>query len=326
MKPSVLIGTIIGTGVAAGTAAAFGGAATLFNRIIPRQEELRVDLSEMADMQQWEEYKKLISSRKEWLMQQDLEHITIKARDNIRLKGYYLPANKPSKRLVICCHGYTSNGLSNFAAPSYFYHNLGVDCLILDLRAHGESEGDYVGFGILDRFDCLEWIKYIIKRFNNEKEILLHGVSMGASTVLMTAGFYDLPDAVKGIVSDCAFTSPYDVFSHILKRDYKLPPFPVMTINDKMCRSKAGYGFQDYSTISAMKTTKCPVLFIHGEEDNFVPTWMSHKNYEACNAPKKLLIVKNAGHGASYYENQTQYEEAVLEFIQEWMPEEERKV
>lgn len=320
MKMGTLIGTLIGSGVLAGTAAAYGGAATLFNRVIPRQDQLRVDLNEMADMQKWEEYKKIIHPKKEWLLNQNLEQITIKAKDNIRLNGYYLPASQPSNRLVVGCHGYTSRGLSDFAALSYFYHNLGFDCLIVDHRAHGESEGDYVGFGILDRFDCLEWIKYIVKRFNNKKEIILHGISMGATTALMTAGFEELPEAVKGIISDCAFTSPYDVFAHILKRDYKLPPFPVMNINDKMCKAKAGYGFQDYSTITAMKNTKCPILFIHGEDDNFVPTWMSQKNYDVCNAPKKLLIVKNAGHGASYYENQKEYEESVSEFVHKWIP------
>ncbi len=321
MKPLFWAGTIIGGGILAGAAASYGGALTLFNRVIPRQDQLRVDLSEMADMEKWEEYKKIIHPKKEWLMQRNLEQISIKAKDGIRLNGYYLPADKPSKRLVIGCHGYTSCGLSDFAALSNFFHNIGFDCLIVDHRAHGKSEGDYVGFGILDRYDCLEWIKYIINRFNNEKEILLYGVSMGASTVLMTAGFEDFPKAVKGIIADCAFTSPYDVFAHVLKRDYKLPPFPIMNINDRMCRTKAGYGFKDYSTLTAMQTTKCPILFIHGEEDNFVPTWMSRKNYEACNAPKKLLIVKNAGHGASYYENQSEYEKAVTEFVQEWIPE-----
>lgn len=319
MKPLYLLGAILGGGFLAGTAAAYGGANVLFNRVIPRQDQLRVDLSEMADMEQWEEYKKIIHPKKEWLLQQNLEQISIKAKDGIKLNGYYFASEKPSDKIVICCHGYTSKGLSDFAALSQFYHNLGFDCMILDLRAHGESEGDYVGFGILDRFDCLEWIKYINKRFDNKKKILLHGISMGAATVLMTSGFDELPENVKGIVSDCAFTSPYDVFAHILKRDYKLPPFPIMNINDKMCREKAGYGFQDYSTLTALKNTKCPVLFIHGEEDNFVPTWMSEKNYQTCNTQKKLLMVKNAGHGASYYENQSQYESAVSEFVQEFM-------
>lgn len=303
-----------------GTAAYFG-AKTLFDRVIPRQDSVKVDLNEMADMQKWEEYKKIITPRKEWLMQQPLEEIDIYARDGIRLHGYYLPAEKPSDRLVIGLHGYTSRGLSDFSAHAWFYHQQGFDCLIPDHRAHGESEGEYIGFGILDRYDCRSWIRYMLKRFNQQKRILLHGTSMGASTALMTLGFDNLPEQVKGVISDCAFTSPYDVFAHILKRDYHLPPFPVMQLNSLMCEKKAGYKFDDYSTLIALRKTDRPVLFIHGEEDNFVPVWMSRKNAEICASPSELLLIPNAGHGASYYENMPLYEEAEKRFIQQWIPE-----
>lgn len=301
---------------AAGTAA---GAYTLFNRVIPRQDELKVDISEMADMARWEEYKKIIGPNKEWLMARPMENISIKARDNITLHGYYFPADEETDTIAVCLHGYTGEGLKDCTSIASVFLKKGFDCLLVDHRAHGQSEGDYIGFGILDRFDCMSWLKYIVKRFGSEKKIVLYGVSMGASTALMTAGFSDLPENVKVIISDCAFTSPYDVFAHILKRDYHLPPFPVMNINDAICRSKAGYGFKDYSTLDAVKTTKCPILFIHGTEDNFVPTPMSQKNYDACTAPKELLLVDNAGHAASYYENVTLYEKTLSEFLEKYL-------
>lgn len=325
MSTSFIAGAIVGGVVLAGAAASVGGASVLFNRVIPRQDSIKVDISEMADLDKWEEYKKIIHPRKEWLLQQEPERLTISARDGIHLRGYYLPAEKPSDRLVIGCHGYTSCGLSDFAAHSYFFHQLGFDCLITDHRAHGESEGKYIGFGILDRYDCRAWIDYVEKRFGGKKRILLHGTSMGATTALMTAGFPDLPSSVKGVISDCAFTSPYDVFAHILKRDYHLPPFPVMHLNNAMCRKKAGYGFRDYSTLTAVQETSCPVLFIHGAEDKFVPVWMTEKNYAACQSPKELLLVEHAGHGASYYENQLQYEDAETRFIQKWIPQDEER-
>lgn len=139
---------------------------------------------------------------------------------------------------------------------------------------------------------------------------------MGASTVLMASALPGLSESVKAIIADCAFTSPYDVFSHILKRDYHLPAFPVMNINDALCRKKAGYGFRDYSTLEAVRQTSLPILFIHGTEDDFVPTWMSKKNYEQCSSEKELLLVENAAHGASYYENHELYENTVRRFIE----------
>ncbi len=320
MSGIAIAGAVVGGVALLAAGGAYGGAVKLFNSVIPRQDQLRVSMKEMADDATWEEYKKMIYPAKEWLMAQPLEPVSIKARDGITLKGHYLAAEEPTGRLVICLHGYTSSGLSNFCAMAQFYQKMGFDLLIVDHRAHGESDGDYVGFGILDRYDCLAWIRYATERFGEDTSILLHGISMGAATALMTLGFADLPAAVKGVVSDCAFTSPYDVFAHIVKRDYKMSPFPLMNFGNMLCRKKAGYRYDEYSTLTALQNTDRPVLLIHGEKDNFVPTHMTEQNYEACKAPKDKLIVKNAGHGASYYENHTEYEKAVTAFIEKWMP------
>ena len=310
---------LLGGMAAAGAAAAFGGAAKLFNSVIPRQDGLKVDLSEMADMQQWEEYRKIITPRKEALLARPHESVTLTTHDGLRLKANYFPCDQPTDKMVLALHGYTSKGVSDYAALSHFYLNAGYDMFIPDLRSHGESEGKYYGFGLLDRFDCLEWIRLIGRTFGAEKKIVLHGTSMGAATVLMTGGFQELPDSVRCIVADCAFTSPYDVFTHILKRDYHLPPFPVMDINNLLCKQTAGYGFRDYSTIEALQTNTRPVLLIHGSEDKFVPTRMSFENYNACTAPKELLIVDHAGHAASYYENPALYEEKLSGFLTQYM-------
>ncbi len=317
---SMMSGFIMAGGLlAAGTAACFVGAHTLFNRVIPRQDVLRVDISEMADAEKWEEYIKIIHSVKEKFLQRPSEHVTIRSRDGLTLHGDLFRSEKPSKRAVILCHGYTSCGMNDCPTMAEYFMERGYNALIVDHRAHGKSEGQYVGFGILDRFDCLKWIEYVIGRLGDDSEIVLYGVSMGASTVLMASGSDELPENVKAIISDCAFTSPYDVFKHILKRDYHLPPRPIMDINERMCREKAGYGFRDYSTLDAVKKAPCPILFIHGKEDKFVPTDMTLKNYEACTGEKRLLLVENAGHAASLYENKELYENTVTEFLNAYL-------
>lgn len=298
----------------AATAGSFYGAKKLYNKVIPRQTECRVSQKEMGDMSQWEDYKVLIHERKDFLTERGAEHVTIKSRDDLTLHADLYSADGEADTLVVCCHGYTSTGWDSCAAIGAFFVKEGYDALIVDLRAHGKSEGDYVGFGILDRHDCLGWINYVNERFGGKKNILLYGVSMGAATVLMTTGL-ELPENVKGVIADCGFTSPYDVFAHIMKRDYHMSEFPVMNINDRMCKKNAGYGFREYSTLDAMKTNKVPVLFVHGAKDTFVPTEMSHRNYEACVAPKDILIVETASHAASYYEATEAYESKMREFI-----------
>ena len=319
MNTGFLAGGLLG-----GSALLAGGisyiiAETLFNRVIPRQDGVKVDTSEMADAETFEGYRKMMVERKEWFVSQNLQKVSIESRDGMKLSGTYLQAGStPSKRIILALHGYTSAGGSFCSQAKFFFEN-GIDVLMPDLRAHGESEGDYVGFGVLDRFDCLRWIDYIINQFGEDKEIILYGISMGAATALMTTGFENLQPQVKGVIADCGFTSPFDVFSHVLKRDYNMPQFPVMTINEKLCKKRAGYGFNDYSTLEAMKTNKLPILFIHGENDRFVPLWMSEKNYEICQSKKKLLVVKNAGHGASYYQDHELYEQTVLDFLNNYI-------
>lgn len=313
----LLLGAVLAAG---GTyTACVAGAKTLFNRTIPRQDTLRVNLDEMADMSKWEEYKKFMVPNREWLETQEMEHITIKARDGIELHADYFPAEEKSNKLVICNHGYTGRGMKDCSSISVFFHRIGYDCLIVDHRGHGNSGGDYIGFGILDRYDCKKWIEYIDKRFEKSKQILLYGVSMGGTTILMTSAFSDLSDSVKAIVADCAFTSPYEVFKHVLKKDYHLPPFPIMNISNSICRKKAGYSFDEYSTLDAVRETKVPILFIHGMDDNFVPLYMTKQNYEACQSEKDIMLVENAGHGAAYYENPLTYEEKIEEFTSKYI-------
>lgn len=314
MHPALIVLIIVLGLVVLGTLGSFAIANILFKKVIPRQDGVKVNLNEMADGAKWQEYMKVIQPNKEFLLSLPNERFTIKSDDGLTLIGDYFPAEEPSDKLVICFHGYTSGRMSSCSFAAYM-HKQGYDCLLVDNRAHGESEGEYIGFGILDRADCMSWIKFVNEKFGNEKDILLYGVSMGGSTVVMAAGNKALPKNVKAVISDCAFTSPYDVFCHVLKRDYKLPTFPTMNINDVMCQKKAGYSFKGYSTLTAVKETDRPILFIHGEKDTFVPVWMSEKNYEACVSPKELLIVENAAHGASYYENPKVYQEAVKNFL-----------
>ena len=227
----------------------------------------------------WEQHIDFISKRKEWLLQQKMEDVFIKSDDNLKLHATLL-RSKSNKNCVICFHGYTGKGLNDYGSIAKFYIEQGFNMLIVDERAHGDSEGTYIGFGVLDRYDVEKWVEYAIKRFGNDVNIMLHGDSMGATTVLLASGL-NLPKNVKAIVADCGFTSAYDVFSHILKRDYHIPKFPIMNVTEIMKRKKAGYGYNDASTLDAVASTDIPILFVHGDKDDFVPIWMSEKNYEA---------------------------------------------
>lgn len=186
--------------------------------------------------------------------------------------------------------------------------------LLVDERAHGQSEGKHIGFGCLDRQDALKWIEKVIKDCGEDVEILLHGTSMGGATVLMTSGL-KLPIQVKGIISDCAFTSAKEVFTHVLKSMYHMPAFPTIQISDFMNRKLSGYGLDECNAAREVKKAKVPILLIHGSGDTFVPCSMCETIYQNCASPKKKLIIEGAAHAESYYKDPTSYEKALNEFI-----------
>lgn len=222
------------------------------------------------------------------------------------------------KKAVICFHGYTSKGMSDYIGLSDYYLKRGYAMLLPDARAHGESEGEYIGFGCLDRKDALVWIHWLIQEVGEDVEIVLHGTSMGGATVLMTSGL-ELPAQVKGIVSDCGFTSPKEVFTHVLNSMYHLPAFPVIQGADIMNKKLAGYGMDECNAKREVAHAKIPILFIHGSNDTFVPTHMCNEIYDCCASPKKKLIVEGAAHAESYYKDTEKYEQALNEFFDEIM-------
>lgn len=291
-------------------------AKVLFDKTILRKNT-NVDNTARMSGTNWSNYLPKIKERKNWLKQQSYEEVSIMSDDGLKLVGRIFP-RKDSKKIVICFHGYTSKGMSDYVGLSkYYLEEKGFNMLLVDERAHGDSEGEYIGFGCLDRFDALKWINFVVDRFGSDCEILLHGTSMGGATVLMTSGL-DLPKNVKGIVSDCAFTSAWNVFSALIRKIYHIPPYPVINIASKICKKTAGYEFDECNSAEEVKKAKVPILFIHGDDDTFVPCRMCYEIYENCSAPKDILIVEGAGHGESYYKETEKYEEKLSNYIEKY--------
>lgn len=291
------------------------GIATYFYRRTMIRGNARTDRTMKMAGTDWNQHMPLIKERKEAMLSQEHSDQWIMSEDGLRLHATWFPQGD-CKKVVICLHGYTSQGMSDYIGLSGYYLNKGYSMLLPDLRSHGESEGTYIGFGCLDRKDTLKWIQWVIRKCGEDVKILLHGTSMGGATALMT-GSMDLPTQVKGIVSDCAFTSPKEVFTHVLHSMYHLPAFPLMQIADLMNRKLSGYGLDECNAAREVQRAKVPVLFIHGSGDTFVPCKMCDKIYENCTAPKKKLIIEGAAHAESYYKDPSSYENALNEFTGE---------
>lgn len=213
-------------------------------------------------------------------------------------------------------HGYTSEQSSIYDIARH-YSDKGYNVLTPDLRAHGLSEGKYVGMGWLDRNDLLLWIDYLLKNYRNS-EIILHGVSMGAATVMMASG-ENLPTNVKLIVEDCGYTSVWDIFSFELKLRFNLSTFPVLNAASFITNVRAGYNYKEASSIDQIKKSVTPILFIHGNADEFVPVNMAYKLYDNTNINKELIIVDGAGHAESRLADEELYYGSIFSFIDKYL-------
>lgn len=269
------------------------------------------DLRETTSGANWD-------SKKEWLQQQQQEELTIESYDNLKLNALYIPCAVTTEKTVILVHGYNSWNGSMGGFAQYYIENLGYNVLMPDLRGHGKSEGSYIGFGWHDRKDMLQWIDVIKEKLGRESQIVLHGVSMGGTTVLMTSG-EDLPGNVKCIISDCAYSSVEGILGYQAKRMFKLPKFPLIYFTSLVCKLKAGFYIREASTLKQVRNSKLPILFIHGSADKFVPTEMVYELYEAASYKEQLLIVEGAAHGTSFWKDTTAYKAALEGFLHKYI-------
>lgn len=249
-----------------------------------------------------------------WL-EENAKEIYIKNK-KLKLCGYEVINKKESKTWVIAVHGYTDSAYFMVNAVKQFL-NYGYNVLIPDLRAHGKSEGRYIGMGWLDRIDLMQWIDYLIATYGNIK-IILYGISMGAATVMMASG-ETLPSNVRLVIEDCGYTSVWEEFGHELKYLFNMPKFPALYNANVITKIRAGYSLKKASAIKQVAKSKIPILFIHGDKDKFVPFNMLDKLYDTANCKKEKLIIKGAGHAEAQAIEPEKYWHTVRKFIKRYI-------
>ena len=248
----------------------------------------------------------------QWIETINSEKVEVTAKDGIILKGTEYIKDEKSNDWAIILHGYRSSPDSVISIGRHFSKE-GYNVLIPYMRATGESEGEYIGMGWLDKDDLQCWINKIIKQ-NNNANIVLHGSSMGAATVLIASGD-DLPSNVKAIIEDSGYTSVWDIFASEAKVRFGLPEFPVLNMFEIVANFRAKYDIKKASALEQVKKANIPILFIHGDSDDFVPEYMCEQLYNAANCKKEKLIIQGAGHTESRYKEPETYYNKIFEFL-----------
>lgn len=301
-------------------AAGLAGATMLGSRYfyelaIPRRSKLTIHGRGQSPEQKAAQRKRMEGFER-WMAEQPAEDLWTASLDGLRLHAKYIPADEPTDRVMILVHGYRSSPLNDFGEMLPFYRDrMGMNLLLPDDRGHGQSEGGYIGFGWQDHFDVETWIDVMVGRIGPSASVFLHGVSMGAATVMITAGD-PLPKQVRGVIEDCGYTSLVEELTYCMHHYYHLPVQPFLAEIDLCTKRDAGYRFEDCDPAAALRKTSLPFLMIHGDDDHFVPSFMLDRNYDACaSADKRKVLIHGADHALAYVTDRALYEQEVSAFI-----------
>ena len=216
--------------------------------------------------------------------------------------------------VAIVVHGWRDTAIK-FMMIARIYELAGYNVLMPDLHAHGLSEGEAVQMGWKDRKDVLHWMTVASELFGTN-DFVIHGVSMGAATTMCVSG-EKMPECVKNIrfIEDCGYTSAWDEFSYELKELFGLSDFPLLYATSLLCKIKYGWSFGEASPIKQVEKCPYPMLFIHGDDDTFVPSEMVHPLYEAKKGEKEIWITKGTEHARSYADYREEYVKRIRAFI-----------
>ena len=278
------------------------------------RKPLPEDVIEIPDGEIYEVYRESMEKWAREVRAMPRQTFKIKSFDGLTLVGNFYEF-APGAPIELMFHGYRGSGERDLNGGVQRCFKLGRSALIVEQRCSAPSEGKVITFGIREHKDCLSWVDFAVQHFGKDVKLILTGISMGASTVLM-AGGCDLPENVIGILADCGYSSAKEIIQVVIGK-MGLPvklSYPFVRLG---ARLYGGFDLEQTSPVEMIQKCKVPVIFFHGESDDFVPCDMSRKTFEACPTRKMLVTIPDAGHGLSYLVGHETYMKAVREFFGE---------
>ncbi len=242
----------------------------------------------------------------------------IESFDELMLHASFIPAKEPSHNYCILVHGIWDNHEGNGIYARHYLEQ-GFNCLLPDNRGFGKSQGEYIGYGLDDSLDIIEWISWLIDK-DPQTRIFLHGMSMGAATVLMASGA-KLPENIKGIIADSSYTTLREQFASAYRTMNVsfIPIPPALALSKLIIRIRSGFDIDDVKPIEAVAKSQTPILFIHGDNDTFIDPHMCSRLYEAASCPKQYCMILGAGHIEGVVKDPTAYWTKVDSFIKKYL-------
>ncbi len=279
---------------------------------VPRRKEAPSDAIEIPQGEIYEDFRERMEVWTREVRAMPYDAVSITSFDGLTLHGKFYEY-APGAPIELMFHGYRGSAERDLSGGVQRCFRVGRSALIVDQRCSGKSGGNVITFGIREHRDCLSWIEFMIRHFGPDVKIVLTGISMGAATVMM-AGGRELPENVIGILADCGYSSPRDIIRVVIRK-MGLPVGLSYAFVKLGAKLYGRFDLEEVSPVEMMKRCTVPVIFFHGESDDFVPCEMSRINYEACASRKRLVTVPGAGHGLSYPVDPEAYLNTLREFF-----------
>lgn len=243
--------------------------------------------------------------------QNGFEEIYIKGRDSNKLHAYYLCAT--SLNWVILCHDYLEDAKA-IAPIARMYAEKNYNVLMIDARGHGKSDGNILSLGIMDSADLMQWMAYIIGKCPNAR-IVLHGISMGAVTILLNGSRF--PSNVVCLISENAYTSIYDLLYYQFHLRFGILTSPLLLSLSFITKIRAGFTLKEASVLEKVQKNRDPILFLHTKEDDWVPPIMMEALFNVCTSDKQKFLLQGE-HGLGHFMDD-RYEKTVNAFLERYM-------
>ncbi|MEG2289206.1 MAG: alpha/beta hydrolase [Clostridium sp.] len=217
-------------------------------------------------------------------------------------------------KIMVLVHGITWSKYGEVKYANMFIKK-GFKVLIYDHRNHGLSGTVPTTMGYYEKFDLKTVIDWCYNTYGQNITVATHGESMGSATVL---AHLEIDNRPAFVIADCGYSDLYELLKYQLKDRYNLPDFPFVPLSSMLIRLRAGFNIHHVSPIKIVAKSNIPILFIHGENDLYVPTYMGKAMYEAKKDNKELFIAPNAAHAESQWKNPKEYEKVVYGFMDKY--------